>query len=101
MLEVSKHFIEARSKDVARDMAKDFNARIILASPVAPVNSQRSRLLWMTTPTSSGYAVSNSAPYMPVLWAGRIFDGEQWRGSLQMPHGGYPILKQTIERFTR
>lgn len=101
MLEVSKQFVKTQSDKASKEMAMDFLARIVIASPVAEKNSQRSRLLWTSQPIDGGYSVSNSAAYMPVLWAGRIFDGKQWRGSLQMPSGGYPVLLQTVERFRR
>lgn len=53
-----------------------------------------SRRAW-TTPQRLGkfeWKISNDVVYTPILWRGRLFVGDRWEGSTQMPSGGKPYV---------
>ena len=70
--------------------AEKFNADIISAWAV---DTGYSKLAWsISRPSKIETKVSNHANYSGILFVGRVGN----RGSLQMPNGGYPILKASI-----
>lgn len=76
---------------IVKNTAMEFNADIISAWPVAPVNSQNSKGKWTIKDVNNfRWDVANSAGYSGILFQGRIGN----RGSYQLEAGGYPILEQ-------
>ncbi len=72
-----------------------FHSSIIIAWPVA---TGFSRGAWRIKKEGGGLSVSNDVSYSGVLWNGRVLNGT-WRGSVQMPQGGLPILKASLLKF--
>ncbi len=89
--------IEKELMDIVRSEALGLNADLISASPVDTGHFKAS---WSISRSGKwSWSIRNRASYADVLSIGRVFDGGQMRGSLQMPNGIAPLLQRTSKNI--
>ena len=66
----------------------------------SPVDTGHFKSSWSIARNGKwSWSIRNRASYANVLSIGRVFDGGQMRGSLQMPNGIAPLLQKTSKNI--